>query len=103
MQKLFITALFTLIFFTNTVANEVCEKEKKYSQAWYYNNCDGNILQSTDQKPIESHLKDNPKVGYPYNSDEIPADANPNYKILTHYLKKSIDPGQWGNLSLIHI
>ena len=28
MKKLFITVLFTLIFSTVTVANEVCEKEK---------------------------------------------------------------------------
>jgi hypothetical protein len=42
-------------------------------------------------------------VGYPYNSDEIPADANPDYKILTHYLKKSINPNMWGNRPIFKI
>ena len=31
-----------------------------------------------------------PWEGYPYNSSEIPNDANPDYKILKHYLKKYI-------------
>ena len=34
-------------------ANEVCEKEKKYSQAWYYNNCDENVSQPTNKKADE--------------------------------------------------
>ena len=29
-----------------------------------------------------------PWKGYPYNSDEIPHNANPDEKILKHYLKK---------------
>ena len=51
------------------------------------------FLQSTDQKPIKSHLKkgkNNPWKGYPYNSGEIPFDAKPDEKILKHYLKKYI-------------
>ena len=31
-----------------------------------------------------------PWEGYPYNSSEIPEDANPDYKILKYYLKKYI-------------
>ena len=31
-----------------------------------------------------------PWKGYPYNSSEIPSHANPDYKILKHYLKKYI-------------
>ena len=77
-----VTLSFIFVLVTEIKASDICEKEEKYSQAWYYNNCDGNILQSTDQKPIKSHLKQNPNVGYPYNSDEIPQDANPDYKIL---------------------
>ncbi|MBD1167549.1 hypothetical protein IDG99_03700, partial [Pelagibacterales bacterium SAG-MED09] len=106
MKKLLGIVVLGLIWCNISFANEVCEKEKKYSQAWYYNNCDGNILQSTDQKPIKSHLKkgkNNPWKGYPYNSDEIPADANPDYKILKHYLKKSINPNMWGNRPIFKI
>ena len=102
--SLFIVTLsFIFVLVTEIKASDICEKEEKYSQAWYYNNCDGNILQSTDQKPIKSHLKQNPNVGYPYNSDEIPQDANPDYKILKHYLKKSINPNQWGNRGIFKI
>ena len=79
--KVFVTIFFILFFAAELNASDICEKEEKYSQTWYYNNCDGNILQSTDQKPIKSHLKQNPNVGYPYNSDEIPEGANPDYKI----------------------
>ena len=96
--SLFIVTLsFIFVLVTEIKASDICEKEEKYSQAWYYNNCDGNILQSTDQKPIKSHLKkgkNNPWKGYPYNSGEIPKDANPNYKILKHYLKKYISYGK---------
>ena len=101
--KVFVTIFFILFFAAELNASDICEKEEKYSQTWYYNNCDGNILQSTDQKPIKSHLKQNPNVGYPYNSDEIPEDANPDYKILKHYLKKSINPNQWGNRGIFKI
>ena len=106
MKNFFIIILFNLIFSNVVNAEDVCEKEEKFSQIWYYNNCDGKILQSTDQKPIKSHLKkgkNNPWKGYPYNSDEIPADANPDYKILTHYLKKSINPNMWGNRPIFKI
>jgi hypothetical protein len=97
MNKFFSVIIITLSFIFGLVvelnASDICEKEKKYSQAWYYNNCDGNILQSTDQKPIKSHVKkvkNNPWKGYPYNSGEIPFDAKPDEKILKHYLKKYI-------------
>ena len=98
-----VTLSFIFVLVTEIKASDICEKEEKYSQAWYYNNCDGNILQSTDQKPIKSHLKQNPKVGYPYNSDEIPDDANPDYKILKHYLKKSINPNTWRKRGIFKI
>ena len=35
-----------------------------------------------------------PWEGYPYNSSEIPNDANPDYKILKYYLKKYIKDRQ---------
>ena len=110
MNKIFsviiITISFTLFLVAELNASDVCEKEEKFSQIWYINNCDGKTLQSTDQKPIKSHLKkgkNNPWKGYPYNSDEIPADANPDYKILKHYLKKSINPNMWGNRPIFKI
>ena len=93
MRKILIIVLFHLIFSNVVIAEDVCEKEEKFSQIWYYNNCDGKILQSTDQKPNKSHLKkgkNNPWKGYPYNSGEIPEDAKPDEKILKHYLKKYI-------------
>ena len=97
MNKIFsviiITISFTLFLVAELNASDVCEKEEKFSQIWYINNCDGKTLQSTDQKPIKSHLKkgkNNPWKGYPYNSGEIPFDAKPDEKILKHYLKKYI-------------
>ena len=60
---------------------DVCKSEKKYSQIWYYNNCD---------KPQGE--KNTPWKGYEnLTSSEIPQDANPDYKILKHYLKKYIN------------
>ena len=66
---------------------DVCKSEKKFSQIWYYNNCD---------KPQGE--KNTPWKGYEnLTSSEIPQDANPNYKILKHYLKKYIDESKDGN------
>ena len=47
-----IILLIPILLFTNFAsAFDVCKKEKKYSQIWYINNCDGNPqLQSTGQK-----------------------------------------------------
>ena len=55
---------------------------------WNYNNCGG------DPNKNKKNTKNNPWKGYPYNSSEIPKDANPNYEILKHYLKKSISYGK---------
>ena len=66
---------------------DVCKSEKKYSQIWYYNNCD---------KPQGE--KNTPWKGYEnLTSSEIPQDANPDYKILKHYLKKYIGESKDGN------
>ena len=97
MKKIIIIFLSLILSFL-AQADERSQKEKcksitKYTNHWYYNNCDGIILQSTDQKPDKSHLKkgkNNPWKGYPYNSGEIPEDAKPDEKILKHYLKKYI-------------
>ena len=97
MKKLIIIFL-SLFLILSAQADERSQKEKcksitKYTNHWYYNNCDGIILQSTDQKPDKSHLKkgkNNPWKGYPYNSGEIPEDAKPDEKILKHYLRKYI-------------
>jgi hypothetical protein len=78
MQKLLITALFTLIFSTNTVANEVCEKEKKYSQAWYYNNCDGKTLE----------IKKVKKLYISTSKNELPWDVFPTEKVLKYYANR---------------
>jgi len=61
--------------------HDVCKHEKKYSQIWYINGCD---------KPQGE--KNTPWKGYEnLTSSEIPQNANPNYKILKHYLKKYIN------------
>ena len=39
---------------------------------------------------VSSFAYADPWKGYPYNSSEIPNHANPDYKILKHYLKKYI-------------
>ena len=81
MKKIFLIILFSFIFSKAAIAVDICEKEKKFSQIWYYNNCD---------KPKKKDVKNNPWKGYPYNSGEIPWDADPDEKILKHYLKKYI-------------
>ena len=43
MKKIYLT-LFLLLFSTSAFAFDVCEHEKKYSQIWYVNNCDGETL-----------------------------------------------------------
>ena len=91
MKKIYLT-LFLLLFSTSAFAFDVCEHEKKYSNIWYINNCDDNLLQSTGQK--SKIVKNSPWKGYPYNSDEIPNNAKPDYKILKYYLKKEIKNGK---------
>jgi len=91
MKKIYLT-LFLLLFSTSAFAFDVCEHEKKYSIIWYINNCDDNLLQSTGQK--SKIVKNSPWKGYPYNSDEIPNNAKPDYKILKYYLKKEIKNGK---------
>ena len=44
MKKIYLT-LFLLLFSTSAFAFDVCEHEKKYSQIWYVNNCDGKTLE----------------------------------------------------------
>ena len=97
MKKIIIIFLSLILSFSAQAdegrIKEKCKSITKYTNHWYYNNCDGIILQSTDQKPDKSHLKkgkNNPWKGYPYNSGEIPEDAKPDEKILKHYLKKYI-------------
>ena len=91
MKRIYLT-LFLLFFSTSAFAFDVCEHEKKYSNIWYNNNCDDNLLQSTDQK--SKIVKNSPWKGYPYNSSEIPNNAKPDYKILKYYLKKEIKNGK---------
>ncbi|MDA7782957.1 hypothetical protein N8924_00195 [Candidatus Pelagibacter sp.] len=91
MKRIYLT-LFLLFFSTSAFAFDVCEHEKKYSHVWYNNNCDDNLLQSTGQK--SKIVKNTPWKGYPYNSDEIPNNAKPDYKILKYYLKKEIKNGK---------
>ena len=38
-------------------ANEVCEKEKKYSQVWYYNNCDKSITKNGNKNKETNKVK----------------------------------------------
>ena len=89
MKKIYLT-LFLLFFSTSAFTFDVCEHEKKFSNIWYYNNCDDNLLQSTNQKSKIGKTSNNPWKGYPYNSNEIPSKAKPDEKILKHYLKKYI-------------
>ena len=91
MKRIYLT-LFLLFFSTSAFAFDVCEHEKKYSNIWYSNNCDDNLLQSTGQK--SKIVKNTPWKGYPYNSSEIPENARPDYKILKYYLKKYINDGK---------
>ena len=83
MKKLFITVLFTLIFSTATVANEVCKDEPKYSVVWYYNNCDENISQPTNKKADEVTI---------YKKWHIPqyVKPDPNLATIKHHFKKEI-------------
>ena len=82
-----VTLAFIFVLVTEIKASDICEKEEKYSQVWYYNNCD---------KPQGE--KNTPWKGYEnLTSSEIPQDANPDYKILKHYLKKYIGESKDGN------
>ena len=86
-----VTLAFIFILITEIKASDICEKEEKYSQVWYYNNCD---------KPQGE--KNTPWKGYEnLTSSEIPEDAKPDYKILKHYLKKYIDESKHGNKVII--
>ena len=91
MKKIFL--IISVIIFTNIAHAEidVCKHEQKYSQIWYVNNCDGKTLEI---KKVKSNNKgkNTPWKGYKDGtSSEIPWDANPDYDILTKYLKKYIN------------
>lgn len=91
MKKLFL--IISVIIFTNIVHAEidVCKTEKKYSQIWYINNCDGETFVIKKEKRKNTD-KNTPWKGYKNGtSSEIPWDANPNYEILKKYLKKYIN------------
>ena len=102
MKKIFII-LFILIFSNNSTARErlfpefnkwlaknefteyykvgfaeptgKCKELEKFSQHWYYNNCD------KDKKIVGNY-----KVNTFNNRSEIPEDANPDYQTLVYYL-----------------
>ena len=97
MFKLWITIIILHLLLTVGVVfaeeHDVCKHEQKFSQIWYINGCDGEKLEVKKVK-VEDKNKDNPWKGYPYNSGEIPRDADPNDKILKHYLKKYISYGK---------
>ena len=82
MKKIYLT-LFLILFSTSAFAFDVCEHEKKYSQIWYYNNCDG--------KKLEIKKVKKEKVLPIYNStskNEIPEGSRPTEKVLKHYANK---------------
>jgi CubicO group peptidase (beta-lactamase class C family) len=97
MFKLWITIIILHLLLTVGVVfaeeHDVCKHEQKFSQIWYINGCDGEKLEVKKVKVVDKN-KDNPWKGYPYNSGEIPRDADPNDKILKHYLKKYISYGK---------
>ena len=97
MFKLWITIIILHLLLTVGVVfaeeHDVCKHEQKFSQIWYINGCDGEKLEVKKVKVVDNN-KDNPWKGYPYNSGEIPRDADPNDKILKHYLKKYISYGK---------
>ena len=91
MFRLWITiVIFSFIFTAVAVfaeEHDVCKHEQKYSQIWYINGCDGEKLEI---KKVSG--KNTPWKGYKNGtSSEIPWDANPDYDILTKYLKKYIN------------
>ena len=97
MFRLWVTIVILQLLLTIGVVfaeeHDVCKSEQKYSQIWYINGCDGETLEIKKVKVVDKN-KDNPWKGYPYNSGEIPRDANPDDKILKHYLKKYISYGK---------
>ena len=66
-------------------ANEVCEKEKKYSQVWYYNNCDKSITKNGNKNKETNKVKI-------YKSWSIPqyVKPDPNLATIKHHFKKEI-------------
>jgi hypothetical protein len=89
MKKIYLT-LFLLLFSTSAFAFDVCEHEKKYSQIWYVNNCDGKKLVINKEKKKETTKKESKKSKL-YTStskNELPEWANPTDKVLKYYAKK---------------
>lgn len=90
MKKIYLI-LFLLLFSTSAFAFDVCEHEKKYSQIWYVNGCDGETIEIQKTKS-NNKGKNTPWKGWENGtSSEIPWYANPDYKILKKYLKKYIN------------
>ena len=89
MKKIYLT-LFLLLFSTSAFAFDVCEHEKKYSQIWYYNNCDGETLVIKKEKKKETTKKESKKSKL-YTStskNELPEWANPTDKVLKYYANR---------------
>jgi hypothetical protein len=81
MKKIYLT-LFLLLFSTSAFAFDVCEHEKKYSQIWYYNNCDGTSKKESKKESEKGKLYTST------SKNELPEWANPTDKVLKYYAKK---------------
>ena len=110
MFKLWITIVILHLLLTVGVVfaeekHDVCKHEQKYTMLWYYNECDGEKLEiKSYQKSDNSKGKDTPWKNYKNGkgtASEIPWNANPNYEVLTKYLKKYIDNSKNTNNKII--
>ncbi|WP_435163376.1 hypothetical protein [Candidatus Pelagibacter bacterium nBUS_25] len=84
--------LFCFIFFINfaNAKSNVCKKEKKYSQIWYYNNCDGKKLEIKKEEKKETTKKKSQKskLYISTSKNELPEWANPTDKVLKYYANR---------------
>ena len=103
MFKLWITIVILHLLLTVGVVfaeekHDVCKSEQKYSQIWYYNECDDNEPKIEIKKVYEAKQpdKNNPWKGWENGtSNEIPSNAIvTDDKIFKKYLKKYISFSQ---------
>jgi hypothetical protein len=77
------------VVFADDKKIDFCKSQQKGSQIYYYNNCDEITYLYNGDPSNDDYWRLNNKKGYKNGTwSEIPEDANPNFDIMKHYVRK---------------
>ena len=77
------------VVFADDKKIDFCKSQQKGSQIYYYNNCDELTYLYNGDPTNDDYWRLNNKKGYKNGTwSNIPEDANPNFDIMKHYVRK---------------